>query len=369
MKNMKKRVLITSLDLEVGGIETALINMLNNLDLEKYDITLILQNNKGTLINRLNKKINVIDFKYKYRLDNIIFRAYYKIRNTLRLKYFVYKYKNKFDVSACYATYDRNCAYLARKICNNSILWAHTDYLLVNTDKELTKNFFKDKGVFEYKKIVAVSNVCKISIVTLFKELENRIVICRNFIDVDTLKKLSEEKIEEKKPKLPLFINLTRQEEVSKKLTKLLYATKRLKEEGFEFRVWMLGEGPDTNLYKEIIEKEELQDYVKMLGRKENPYPYLKLSDAHILTSDYEGFPMANIEAKLFKIPVITTSVSDSETDIGDKYGIIIKTKDIDGVYTAMKEFITKGYKIKEEFDVNEFNKNILETLENLFDN
>ena len=114
------------------------------------------------------------------------------------------------------------------------------------------------------------------------------------------------------------------------------------------------------------IEKYNLQDKIEFLGAKKNPYPYMKLADTVLLTSDYEGYPVVFIEALILNKPIITTDVSDAMQDINNKYGKVIK-KDENELYLAMKEFIQNGYEVKNPFDYETYNENVVKTLETIF--
>ena len=138
-----------------------------------------------------------------------------------------------------------------------------------------------------------------------------------------------------------------------------------LKKDNLNFKVLFIGEGKDTNLYKQLVEKYNLQDKIEFLGAKKNPYPYMKLADTVLLTSDYEGYPVVFIEALILNKPIITTDVSDAMQDINNKYGKVIK-KDENELYLAMKEFIQNGYEIKEKFDPEKYNKEITRKLKNI---
>ena len=123
--------------------------------------------------------------------------------------------------------------------------------------------------------------------------------------------------------------------------------------------------GENTEEYKHLVEDNDLQDYIIFCGMQKNPYPYFKISDCIILTSEYEGYPVIYTEAKVLGIPIITTNVSDSMIDIQGRYGIVVN-KDVDSIKNAMKSFIENGYKIEEKFDAKKFNKNIMEKIEKL---
>ena len=138
-----------------------------------------------------------------------------------------------------------------------------------------------------------------------------------------------------------------------------------LKQDGFKVKILFVGEGQDTNLYKEMVKNKKLEDTITFLGKKKNPYPYYKKSDCVVLTSDYEGYPVVFLESMILKKPIITTNVSDYKT-IEGKYGQVT-TKEIDSIYKAMKSFIENGFEIKEEFDYKKYNEEIIQKLEKIF--
>ena len=89
-------------------------------------------------------------------------------------------------------------------------------------------------------------------------------------------------------------------------------------------------------------EKKKLEDNIILLGAKKNPYPYFKISDCVILTSDYEGYPVVFLESFILNKPIITTKVSDYE-QVEGKYGYVTD-KSIEDIYEKMKLFIEKGF-------------------------
>jgi len=114
-----------------------------------------------------------------------------------------------------------------------------------------------------------------------------------------------------------------------------------------------------------MVKDKHLEEEIIFLGRKQNPYPYFKISDCVILTSEYEGYPVVFLESMILNKPIITTKVSDYE-DIEGKYGYIT-TKEIDDIYQKMKLFIENGFEIKEKFDAEKYNEEIMKKLEKLF--
>ena len=93
----------------------------------------------------------------------------------------------------------------------------------------------------------------------------------------------------------------------------------------------------------------------------------MKLADTVILSSDYEGYPVVFLESFVLNKPIITTDISDALLDIQNHFGIVTK-KDENDIYEAMKKMIKQDYKIKEEFLPEEYNKNVLQKIENLIE-
>jgi len=111
----KKKILFTANTLNIGGIETALINLLDKLDYNKYEVNLILEKKEGELLNRINSNVRVIDYNLSYS-KNVLIR---KTKNLFKRINFILKNKNKFDFSCCYATYSKMGEVITKKASNN----------------------------------------------------------------------------------------------------------------------------------------------------------------------------------------------------------------------------------------------------------
>lgn len=366
-----KKLLFAAVTLDLGGIETALVTLLNELAKNNnYDITLVLEKKQGLFLNDLDKKIKIIE----YTPNNNRIIVLRKLINLTKQFVFKFKYKNKFDFSCCYATYSNPDAFVARVASKNSVLWCHCDYLsYFYGDVSKTKEFFEEKKYSEFKKIVFVSKKSKDSFLKLYPECEEKAICINNLIDYKKILKNAEEIIEEKElfkdKNITTFINIGRHEERQKRLSRIIEAARLLKKDDEtknKFRIIFVGDGADTKYYKELIEKYQLDNEIILIGRKKNPYPYLKKSDCVILTSDYEGFPVVYVESMILNKPIITTEVSGTD-EIKEKGFAIIIPKDTSKIYETMKKIIQKGFNIKHEFNVEKYNNEILEKIKNLF--
>lgn len=360
---MKKRLLFAAYSMDIGGIEKSLITLSNALIEKGYDITIVLEKKQGRLLNELNKNVKVLEYPVSYN-KNIIFR---KIKNLITRGMFTIKYKNKFDFSASFATYSVPASVVSRIASKNTALWCHADYLtLFNNNKQKVREFFSNLNFTKFKNIIFVSEEGKNSFLEIFPDMVSRTFCCNNLINYKKIKSQAEEKIDiTKDSDCVTFLNVGRQEEKQKKLTRLIEACKKLDEENYNFKVLLVGDGKDAEMYMELVKREKLKNRIEFLGAKENPYPYFKISDCVILTSEYEGYPVVFLESFVLNKPIITTKVSDYK-EVEDGHGLVTE-KNPDDIYKKMKQFIENGYTIKQEFNAEEYNEKIINKIEELF--
>ena len=317
-----KKLLFSAHNLDLGGIETALVTLVNYLSNQGYDVTIALEKREGVFLERLHKEIKIIEYNTNTN-KNIIIRKLCNLWNRIK---FIVKYKNKFDFSASFATYSLASSFMARTASKNSALWGHSDYLtLYQGNTEEVKKFFQDIKVEEFKHIIFVTQKGANTFLEIFPNFKEKTIICNNLIDGENIIKKSHELVEDaQKENIPTFLNVGRHEERAKKLTRIIEATKMLKKENYQFRVLFIGDGEDTDLYKQKVKEENLEDTIFLLGRKENPYPYFIISDCVILSSEYEGYPVVYLESFVLNKPIITTKVSDYE-QVEKGRGIVVE--------------------------------------------
>lgn len=368
-----KKLLFGAYSLDIGGIEKALVILVNKLQEKGYDITLVLEKKQGIFLNEIDPKIKIIE----YAPSNSKNKIQRKIINLIKRIKFTLKYKNKYDFSASFATYSLPASFIARTASKNCYLWGHADYLtLFDGNAEEMKEFFIERNYDKFKKIIFVSKEGKDSFIKVFPEMKEKTMVCNNLIDADKILELSKEKIPEedlsKINKLEntqkgttIFINVGRHQEKQKKLSRLIEAATMLKKDNMNFKIIFIGDGPETEEYKKQVKNNQLENNIIFLGKKQNPYPYFKIADCVVLTSDYEGYPVVFLESFILEKPIITTKVSDYK-EVENKYGFVTE-KDTKDIYEKMKNFILNGFEIKEKFDYKKYNEEILKKIEDLF--
>ena len=135
----KKNILIASYNLDFGGIETSLVNLLKNINLDKYKVTLVLEEKKGVFLNQVPKEIKIKEYKVS-TFKNVLIR---KAVNLIKRVMFMIKNYKRYDASVCYATYSGPCGFVSRVSSNNKILYVHSNYYMAfDKDEKKTKDFF-----------------------------------------------------------------------------------------------------------------------------------------------------------------------------------------------------------------------------------
>lgn len=368
-----KKLLFGAYSLDIGGIEKALVILVNKLQEKGYDITLVLEKKQGIFLNEIDQKIKIIE----YAPSNSKNKIQRKIINLIKRIKFTLKYKNKYDFSASFATYSLPASFIARTASKNCYLWGHADYFtLFDGNAEEMKEFFIERNYGKFKKIIFVSKEGKDSFIKVFPEMKEKTMVCNNLIDADKILELSKEKIPEEdlskinklentQKETTIFINVGRHQEKQKKLSRLIEVATMLKKDNMNFKIIFIGDGPETEEYKKQVKNNQLENNIIFLGKKQNPYPYFKIADCVVLTSDYEGYPVVFLESFILEKPIITTKVSDYK-EVENKYGFVTE-KDTKDIYEKMKNFILNGFEIKEKFDYKKYNEEILKKIENLF--
>lgn len=350
----KTKLLICANTLEIGGIETSLINLLLNLP-DKYKITLMLQEKKGELLNKLPENIEIIEYKISDN-TNVFLR---KLKNRTKLFSTIIKNKNKFDIAICYATYDYPSSILSRHLGKKSVLWIHSNYYnIYKKDSIKMLSFFNKRKIKKFNKLVFVSNESKQDLIKHYQDLEKKSVVINNLIDYKNIIEKSKEKIITKEN--PTILFLGRLEEESKGLMLLFSLANKLK----EFDLWIVGDGPDKEKYLNYIKTHKIKN-VKFYGMKSNPYPYIKCCDLLILPSIYEGFPVVILEALTLGKKVLTT-INVSSNKFNLKNHVFLTTRDKQQLYIDIK----KTFEIKSttNFDYKKFNHDNIELVKKILE-
>ena len=358
----KKKILIAAYNLDIGGIEISLINLLKNINYEKYDITLVLEKKKGVFLDEVPKQIKIKE--YKVSQNKILFiRKFINFCKQLNWKF---HYKNYYDCAISYATYSKPCSFLARMSSKNSILFVHSNYCQVYRDKILVKNFFDGIMLNKFKSIIFVSNESKKDLCDIYK-IANKSFVINNLIDYNKIIKLSKVNINLDLRYSKNFVFVGRLDESSKKVSRIIEVAKKCKDKKMDVGFWIVGDGPDLELYRNMKDKYKLGNVI-FYGKQKNPYPYIKNADYLILTSSYEGFPVVYNEAIILGKPILTTiDVSDDFISIPNRFGIIAK-HNVDDIFGKVVYLLNSKFTIKEKVNFKNINNSRIKKIEEMME-
>lgn len=338
--------------LSIGGMEKALVDLLNLSNLTKdYTITLYLGYKGGnTYLNKIPKEIDVVVASLgEWSLFNKM------IALTRMTIYGIKLFFQKYDVSICYAHQHGILATLSRLASKNSIIFVHTNLTKSRTKNKLA-NLIKKVKFENFKKIICISNDAKHALIKLIPNSEQKIVVIHNYINGEEILANAQLDCSITGNDKINFINVSRHVEGVKKISRIISSAKKLAEQGYNFKVTLVGDGDDTPYYKKVISENNLGDYVCLVGRKSNPYNFMIQADYFILSSKFEGYPIVFNECFVLNLPIITTDVSDAKVDIDNKFGIVVDNSE-EGIYLGMKKALEEGVEIKEKFDFKKHNE------------
>lgn len=316
---MKKLLFITWSMSHGYGTEKSLADILNRMDSTKYKID-VFPLFKDANSNILNSNIKVLNSLIDYTIDGFDEKKalddYYSIlANPLKFNKLI---KNKYD---CVIACNHNAPSYFASYMNNTpkVVWIRGDMSELNYNKfnSTTVEYSGTKQEFNMQKnvlntfdnIIVISDIVKKSLKEQFDITENVYEI-PNSVDIEKVNSLSKEKVE--LPPKALFTTLGRLDN-NKNQILLLKAAKILKQIRNDFEIYLLGDGDNRKKLETYINENELTNNVKILGFKDNPYPYIKNSLATVLTSLSEGFSLVLAESALLNTPIISTKVGIAE--------------------------------------------------------
>lgn len=345
---MKKKVLITMHSMPIGGAERILCDILQRLDYKVYDITLLLYNNVGELLNAVPRQVSVKSL-YGVPRYSLYSRLREKLFGCLNLRRKIDKYKLLKIVDSRYDTIISFCHGHAHMMHNmiadrssNNISWIHSDLSVGNWGLQFFNNDIRQQEVAYNKMntIVYVSNDAKIAFHKAFKLSPSvKELVIYNFVNHANIRNMALEKMDDLTKRKFTFINVGRLID-AKNQDRLVLACDQLRNKGYDFECWIIGDGYLKDSLSQLINDRNLNNVVKLLGSKSNPYKYIKESDCFVLTSHQEGFSIVIVEAFTLGIPVISMKSSGPAELLGSsQYGILIN-QDIDELVNAMERMI-----------------------------
>jgi len=354
----RKKLLISAVHMDFGGIEKTLINLLNNIDYEKYEVDLLLLLNNGPLLSGISKNVKVITPYNKIigkiiNNNNLISKI---IKHALYNKYTasLYVLNKKYDVAIDYAGYyDFITYYTINTNALRKYIWVHNQPRFIINSNVTKKYKFFDKVVF-------VSNANKKEMQKLYPTYKKKYNVMWNLIEKPAT---NGDTIEWKNGLKILAVGRLCEQ---KRYDKLLEVASILKKDKVDFSIKILGNGPLKDELKVKAKELNVLDVVSFEGAHSNVGDYMKSADLYIMTSDFEGLPTVILEALSYGLPILGISIPPLE-EIKEKIAIDKTITLVDDDLKKLAKAIKKYKKqLTKELDIEEYNKNNIKTFERL---
>lgn len=356
---MQKKIIFVMRNLEVGGIETSFVKLVNMLP--SYDITLLITHNDKSMLSQIKRKINVIYSPVKdYGLFSRALKSIMRFKDIkssicyiiLRLLQVIinrpfmareFVLKNTVDLKEVYDTaivYDggmRNTTLLTVNHIKayKKIMWVHEEYKI--QDRKKLRIYLK--YFLKFDKIFCVSRFARNSFTGVFPELCPKTEILYNLINKEAIERCYV-------PQENVFnfngikiLSVGRLHPLKGQML-LPYVAAKLKNDGYIFKWYLVGDGPSRPELEELIKKYELEEELILLGNKINPYPYFHDCDFYVQPSFTEGFCITLLEAMCFNKPIVTTDfLTAREFIVHNETGLIVDCNS-ESIYRGIKELI-----------------------------
>lgn len=333
-----KKVLFLIHDLEHGGAEKVLVNLVNNMDKSKFDITVMTLFDVGINRQFLSSAITYKSCFSKMVRGNSRLMKVFSPRQLHKLLI-----KDKYDIEISYL--EGPCARIISGCPNKEtklISWIHIEQ---KTRKRASASFRSyDEAIAcyrNYDRIICVSEMVKKDFESIFQiNVPSQVLYNTNeskkIIELAS-KGIEDERFLTNEIKLVGVGKLLKNKGFDR-IERIVY---RLINEKYPVHLYILGIGPEKDNLEKYAENNGIADKVTLLGYQTNPYKYVARSDLFVCASFAEGFSTAATEALIVGTPVCTVEVAGMKEMLGEnnEYGIVIKN-DEDALYKAIKKLL-----------------------------
>lgn len=356
-----KKILFVMTSLYNGGAERSLVNLLNELPEEEYEIDLLLFKRKGMFLSQVPKYVNIvetpksIDRMYGSVFDAGLLMPWKLIGNGIsrvvthnsrekrgfRWKYFygpaISKLEKHYDVALAYISGEILYYVDEKVIADKKIVWIHNDYRTAGHPKKYDYSHLKNMDA-----IVSISDTCVDILKEEFPEFADKIFMLENLTSSIVLRKRAMEFLPKEYVSGGINILSIGRLHEQKGFDMAIHAAGIMKKRGIDFHWFVLGSGELESELKKQISNEGVEDCFVLLGARENPYPYIKNCTVFVQPSRYEGKSVVLDEAKILNTPIVATAYPTvrDQLENGQEGLIVSMTAEgiADGVHRILKD-------------------------------
>lgn len=393
---MKKKIIFRSGSLRMGGLERVLIEVLQTIDREKFDIYLVIDDDCGKenifekdipkdikyFFLKPEKLIRETE-KYKIKKKNIVYKLMYNLmmekENRIMYKNMqqILKELEEIDVIV---DFDAGASkYIEKLDIKKKIVWIHNSIPNLKKKESKIKRF--GKRLEKYDKVVAICDEMKEEIENIYPNLKGKVNRIYNPFNFERIEKLMNDESELTEDQIKMLnedycIAIARLDNVQKDFLTLVRAYKIVKDNKIKDKLYIIGDGPSKDEIMAEIKKLNLEENIKLIGLSKNPYVWLKNSKLFVHSSKYEGLPTVLIEALICNKMIISSNCPTGPKEIlkNESCGKLFGVGDVEELANYLMKFLfSKENREKYEKNVilrkEEFNKNkVIKEYENLIE-
>lgn len=344
---MKKRILISVYDMEIGGIERSLINMLEHFDYERYEVDVLIFSHQGDLLIQLPPNVQLLPEKGSYtafrkpikqclkegRIASVAVRLLVKLiadARARRLKLsegsgyiqlqLVSKYMsmllpsidNRYDAAISYAW--PHDFMLKRVKADKKLAWIHTDYTQLQIDNTVDEAMWAG-----YDGVASISEACTEAFLSRYPALSGKLFLVENITSPAYIRSKAIEAEAGGMDSSSFNIVSVGRLSYVKGFDMAIEAIRLLNAKGIDGVKWyIVGFGGSEGELRAQIAEYGLEEQVILHGKKQNPYPYMAACDLYVQPSRYEGKAVTVTEAQIIGKPVLITDYPTSGSQVRD---------------------------------------------------
>lgn len=359
-----KKLLFGITSLTIGGAERVLVDLANEL-CEKYEVTIFTIYPNGEFEKTLSPEIKLKSlYNKQYKELNKIQKILIPLRVWIQQKSIYKKHiKDDYDVEIAFLEGAITRIFSTKNTETTKIAWIHNDISRVfgNNIKSKIKRLVDKKIYSKYDKLIFVSN----DNMKKFAEIYNNTVpkeVIYNYVNSDNVISKSQEILDVQFDNDTInFVTVARLVE-QKAIDRLINVHSKLIKERLKHNFYIIGEGPERNKLERMINDNQVQETFKLLGKRENPYPYIKNADYFCLLSNFEGYPMVVEEAKILNKQILITDTAAREV-VRDYENSQIFENSEKGIYNGLKDIIKNSKKENNNTENNYNNQYIIKKI------
>lgn len=355
------KIIFVNYTMQMGGIATSLINLIQNLSKSvDFEIHLLLLNSSEKDIEKFPPSTKILKTPFLLRINNYsrnqinkktrfyeVFLYYFLRINAkifgkeriCKIVSLLSKVDGDYDIAISFAndifiksnsTCGPNHAVLFSINSNKKIGWIHNDPNRLGLNNKLANKIYQ-----RFDRIINVSYEIKKMFDDIFPRYKQKSYVVYNLYNSETLSKA----VNHPNPYSSNVFNIVtvaRLQNEQKRIDRIIEICSYIKMAGnYDFKWYLIGDGPDSDLLKQQAKLKNIEDVLVFCGKKENPYPFIYYANIFVQTSDYEAYSMVLIESITLKTPIICTNYpSAKEIIIDGENGFLV---DLDTISIANK--------------------------------